>query len=167
MITKCYILKILQDLDSGYQKATSQKKALYYSKLAIIELCGWIEESMDEVLLRCANRNLKLAANRKLVRNSIIKPNYGFSYGSHFRAMLIKLLGLIRVEKLEASINPQIMSRFESHLKALKQIRDPEAHTHLKKFTRSIDSPSVTLARFSDLYTGLKEFDSLIKKHVG
>ena len=167
MISKCYIVKILRDLDAGYRRSSSSKKALYYSKLAIIELCGWIEESMDDVVSRCAHRNLKQAKNIKFITDKVIKMNHGFTYKENFKGMLIKVLGLITVEKIESSANPLVKARFESHLAALKLVRDSEAHTHLKKFTRTIDAPSVTLARFSALYDGLKEFDSLIKKHVG
>lgn len=122
---------------------------------------------MDDIVIRCAKRNLKNAANKKFVTDKIVKLNYGFTYKENFRGMLIKVLGLVAVEKIEGSADPLIKARFESHLSALKVIRDSEAHTHLKNFTRNIDAPSLTLARFSHLYSGMLEFDKLIKKHVG
>jgi hypothetical protein len=167
MITKCYILKILKDLDRGYNQSTSHKKATYYSKLALIELCGWIEESMDDVVLRCAKRNLKSPSALKLVEDAVIKNCYGFTYKKHFRHMLVQVIGLTGVERVETMVDPAIDSQFRSDLGNLKVARDAEAHMHLKGFTRSIDAPSLNLARFNSLYTGLKEYDRVIKDEIG
>ena len=58
MIARSYILTNLKTLDRKYNRATSTRDSLFYSKLAILELCGWIEESMDDIVLRCACRHL-------------------------------------------------------------------------------------------------------------
>ncbi len=43
MVTKGYILSNLQQIERLYnESSTSIQKGLFYSKLAIIELCGWI-----------------------------------------------------------------------------------------------------------------------------
>ena len=57
MIARTYILDNLNKLDVRYRKAATLKDSLFYSKLAVLELCGWIEESMDDVILRCARRH--------------------------------------------------------------------------------------------------------------
>jgi hypothetical protein len=54
MITRSYITSSFKFLDRKYRKATTSKELFFYSKLAIFELCGWIEESMDDIILRCA-----------------------------------------------------------------------------------------------------------------
>jgi len=53
MITKQYIVPSLQALDTAYQSAATADDAERFAKLAIIELCGWIEETMDALILRC------------------------------------------------------------------------------------------------------------------
>jgi hypothetical protein len=50
MIIKGYIENTLKELDRLYNKHTSLKKDIYYSKLAVIELCGWIEETCDAIV---------------------------------------------------------------------------------------------------------------------
>lgn len=104
MIAKSYIESTLIELDNLFNNSTSQKKYIYYAKLAIIELCGWIEETIDDIVHRHSNRNLKDTTNKKYCRDKIIKPNYGFQYNENIRPMLISLIGLIEIEKLEKNI---------------------------------------------------------------
>ena len=162
MIAKSYILENLKTLDRSYAKASSARKSLFYSKLAILELCGWIEESMDDVILRCAHRHLKNNANVKFVSKEIVQRTSGFDYERHFRWMLIQLLGLINVEKIEKSVDQKKHIQLKATLKALKTVRDSEAHTHIKGVTRSINAPSATLNQFPALYNGLMEYDRAI-----
>lgn len=166
MISKCYIKKILNDLDSRFRKESSAKNSLYFSKLAVLELCGWIEESMDDVILRSANRILKDPANLKFVRDEIIKRNYGFDYRQHFRRMLIQLAGVANVERIELLVDPGKKAALISTLATLKTIRDAEAHTHLKVFARRIDAPSVTLSRFPPVYDGLKDYEATLRAYL-
>ena len=79
MIVKSQIQQTLQSLDARYQAATSPEDAQWFAKLAIIELCGWIEESMDEVIWGGARRHLKVMANQELCEADIIAKTYGLS----------------------------------------------------------------------------------------
>jgi|SRR5690606_4633149 len=163
MIAKSYIESNLKQLDRLYGSAGTQKKELYYSKLAILELCGWLEESMDDVVQKCANRALKEANNRSYVTEKIIKPTYGFEYEKHFKKMLISVVGLVTIEKVESKVDPLVYARFISALGNLKVARNKEAHTHIKGVMRTIDAPSVTLRNFQYVHDGLKAFDSQLR----
>jgi hypothetical protein len=163
MVAKSSILANLQMLNRSYRKAASLKRAQFYSKLALLELCGWIEESMDDVILRCAIRHLKESRNRDYCAKEIVRRTYGFDYERNFRFMLIGLLGLVNIEKLERQVNPQVYSKMTAALSNLKKQRDAEAHTHLKGTTRTINSPSISLSYFQDVYAGLFEFDRIIR----
>ena len=59
MIAYSYIENNLDQLDKRYVKSKTSRDASYYSKLAILELCGWIEMSIDDCIVRSANRILK------------------------------------------------------------------------------------------------------------
>lgn len=164
MITKSYIFNNLKTIESLYISSPTTKKGLFYSKLAILELCGWIEETMDDIILRCAKRHIKDNDNLDFVESEVIKRTYGFEYKKHFRRMLIHTLGIINLEKLERKFNPIAFQLLESSLETLKICRDKEAHTHLKGMTRRLDSPSVTINRFNYVYDGLKDIDIKIRK---
>jgi hypothetical protein len=163
MIAKSQIEQTLQSLDARYQAAASAEEANWFAKLAIIELCGWIEESMDEVIRRCSRRHLKVMANQELCEGDIIAKTYGFEYKRHFRNMLIRLLGLVAVEQLEQQIDPSIYAKMDGALSFLKPFRDSYAHTHLKR-TTSINAPSLTKSKLQPVYDGLMEFDRAIRR---
>ena len=126
-------------------------------------MCGWIEESMDDVILSCARKYLKEPVNRDYCEKQIVKRTFGFDYHNNFRFMLIRLLGLIVVEKIERQMDPAIHDKMISALSRLKQQRDSEAHTHLKGTTRSINAPSVTIGQFQPVYGGLVEIDRMVR----
>lgn len=92
MIARSYIWANLVSLEARYQKAKNQKEALFVSKIALLELCGWIEESMDDIVLRLSNRCVKEEENRKYVKQEIIKKTHSFDY-DRFRFMIIRIMG--------------------------------------------------------------------------
>jgi hypothetical protein len=164
VVAKTYILENLRVLDHRYRKARTPKEALFCSKLAILELCGWIEESMDDIVLRCAVRHLSDQANLDFCNREIIKKNYGFDYHANFRSMLIRLMGLVAVEKLERKVDPNIYVSMAATLAFLKTVRNAEAHTHLKGVTRILNAPSFTIGQFQPVYDGLVEFEQKIRR---
>lgn len=100
MIAKSYIESNLRRMNYKFNQSRSNKEALFFAKMAIIELCGWIEESMDDIVLRCANRNLTESKNREFIKEKVIRPTYGFRYTQHFQKMMTTLIGVIMYEKL-------------------------------------------------------------------
>ncbi|MGI2170602.1 hypothetical protein ACROAE_10440 [Shewanella sp. MF05960] len=164
MIARSYIESNLKQLDKLYLNAITLKSKLYYSKLAMLELCGWIEESMDDIVQKCANRSLKSQANKNYIATQIIKPTYGFEYKKHFMKMLTYVVGLINIEKLEDKLDPLKKARLESALGTLKSARNREAHTHLKGVTRQVDAPSITINLFNHVFDGLKDIELHLKE---
>ncbi|MFN0165951.1 MAG: hypothetical protein ACKV22_05915 [Bryobacteraceae bacterium] len=164
MISKQYIVPSLQALDHAYTNAVTADDAERFAKLAIIELCGWIEESMDELIGRWSRRHLKVQQNLDHCANDIVKPNYGFDYNKHFRGMLIKLIGLIGVERIEGRVDAAKHVTLKSTLGNLRVTRDSLAHTHLKGVTRTLDAPSVTMRSFQRVYDGLLDLDQTMRR---
>lgn len=162
MLVKTYIQSNLKALDVKFRKSNSQRDNLFYSKLAILELCGWLEESMDVVVTDCAKRLIKNPQNLTYIEAEI-KRNYGFNYEKNFKSLLIKLIGIVVFEKIESSLDSQKLQLFISTLGTLVIKRNSEAHTHIKGVTRVIDAPSVTIAHFNNLYNGLLEFENALK----
>ena len=164
MIAKSYIKSTLEELDKLYHQASSQKKAIYFSKLALIELCGWIEESLDDIIIRHANRNLKDFSNRDYCAKSIIKPNYGFEYNKNIRPMLISLIGLIEVERLELDLEKTgQITLLKGYLGNIKNSRNTAAHTHLKGVTRRFNAPSRTIGDFNRISVIIDLIDSKLR----
>lgn len=168
MINKKHIQNNLLQLHRYYRKSffgrntSDNRKVLYYSKLAIIELCGWTEESMDDIVLTCAKRCLTDTRNITDLEESIGRT-WGFDYSSDFRKLLIQVMGLVNVETLERNIDQIQLQRMRTDFGHLKPDRNEYSHTHIKGTPR-IDSTAVTIGRFRNIYACLKDFERCIQK---
>lgn len=165
MIAKSYISKNLQELDKLYNDASSQKKAIYFSKLALIELCGWIEETVDDIVIRHAYRNLKENSNKEDYENTTVKNTYGFDYKRNIRPLLLNLIGLIGVEKIERKLEDTgQITLLKGYLGSIKVSRNQAAHTHLKGITRTYNAPSRTINDFQRIVLVLEKIDQELRK---
>lgn len=162
MVARSYIKKNLDYCAKKHAKA-GKKESLFLAKMAVLELCGWIELSFDEVVLKCARTHLRDPASIKYVEKTVIGKTYGFEYERHFSEMLIRLIGLIRFEALESQVDPAKLAKFKAALTTLKTERDREAHTYVKGTTRTMTAPSVILSLFNDVDSALVEFEREVK----
>jgi len=154
----------LQTLNQLFLSSKSIKKSSFYSKLAILELCGWIEETMDKIVRSCRARSLKNDQNREYIESSVIKRTHGFNYAENFRWMLIQVVGLSGVEIVERSVDEATLQVLRSTLGSLKKSRDEYAHTHLRGITRRLDAPSVTIGKFDRISECLTKLEAMLKK---
>jgi len=163
MIVKGYIISTIEELEKLYNKHQSLKKDIYYSKLALLEFCGWIEESFDSIAKLSVSNKIKTNVFKKILKDTIEK-NYGFQYSANFRPMLIKTIGIEKSEKIEQKIdkmgNVQILS---TTLGNLKKVRNDNAHTYIKGTTTFIQTPSITKSQFLTIYPIIKEFEKEVK----
>lgn len=118
---------------------------------------------MDDIILRCAVRHLRVRTNRNYVENQVVKRTYGFNYDRHFRKMLIALVGIVKVEKIERKVDGPKSDQMKATLDSLVTVRNAEAHTHVRGTTRTINAPSVSLRQFVHLYEGLVEYDRVVR----
>ncbi len=164
MVVTGYIETTLKELETLYNEHQSLKKDIYYSKLALLELCGWIEESFDSIVKASVVSKLKTDEYKKILKE-IIKSNYGFQYSRNVRPMFIKAMGLQKTERIETRINKtgqvQVLS---TTLGNLKKVRDDNAHTFIKGTTTIIQSPSITQSQYNLILPIIKKFDSEVRK---
>jgi hypothetical protein len=160
IIDDAVILELLSLYQSQYEAdgVDSQHK-YYYSKLSLLDLAGWVEQSVDE-LIRSANHEV---ADFKDVEKHIIKPINGFGYGSDIRPMLIKSIGLSRVESLENSVDQTKHEYLKSNLGTLKEARNSLAHTYTN-LTIRISEPKTTLKMLGHIKTGLANLEGAMRE---
>ena len=164
MISHSYIKKNLRHLDRRYHDARSITEASYCSKLAILELCGWIEMSMDDIILRGCVRGVKNESNRKAIREKV-KLNYGFEYKKHFQGLLTALIGYKGYEEIEKKIPTAVSVSFKSELGNLKERRNSLAHTYYKGVMHHYDAPSITIGRYQTVASGLDAYDKALRAY--
>jgi len=161
-ITKGKILQTLDELDKLYQRTNNQNLQVYYSKLALLELCGWLEISIDDIVKKCAKRCLKNIDNIKYIEEQIKKTS-SFDYKNNFRGLLIQIIGLINFEMLEKKVQPTSLATLPSTLTALKTLRNSHAHTHIKGCTTQVNAPSWTKGNFISVFNALKDYELNLK----
>jgi hypothetical protein len=163
MVTKIYIAENLKQIERLYNSSTSIQKSLFYSKLAVIELCGWIEMSMDDIVLRLSSRRLQHPDQRKYIENKVVRT-YGFEYERHFLPMIEAIIGRHGIEQMNAKLDNSLTVPLVGALNTLKTERNKLAHQYIKGTTHVIDAPSVTNARFPIVLAGLKNIEMVLLK---
>ncbi|MBS4071949.1 MAG: hypothetical protein KGZ90_11505 [Algoriphagus sp.] len=161
MVVKKHILNNIQKLDRLYNSAPTAE-ATYYSKLAIIELCGWIEHSMDNIADNFATRHLTSTPFRDMY-SSIKKGTYGFEYKKNFRKMLSSTIGLHNMQSIELSLTTTgEIAILEATLSSLKTLRDNAAHTFIDA-TTTYQAPSATKSQLLIIYPILKKIGQQVR----
>lgn len=151
MVLKRDIKNLLEDLDS-YYNSTSHPRSTHYSKLAVMELCGWIEESFDKVAERCVKNKIRTTTYLDIM-NSIVEKNYGFKYNSNFRRMMLQTIGIRRMEQLEIKLNNSgEKSILDAVLNSLIVERNRAAHTTTAGTMATYQAPSVTINQLETIY---------------
>jgi hypothetical protein len=162
MINAIEVRNNLRIFAAGYRKTRSAKGALFFSKYAILETCGWIEEAMDEIVLTFALRKLGNPDNAKSFKEKVrSNSNMGIN---NLRKLLIELIGLVNLERLETMADPAKVANLYADLSHLHPLRNTEAHTHINGIIRNIDAPTVTRARLDRIYDGLVEIEITLYK---
>jgi hypothetical protein len=167
MVVKKYIYRNLCKLDSEYNKSLALPDlslSVYFSKLATIEYCGWIEETMDAIVIAFARGKIHTNGFQDSL-NTKIKETYGFQYKKHFRPMMVHVLGIIRCEKIQLDLDSNgDLSRLKSELDTYVVHRNNAAHTHINRILPTYPSPSATIGSLNRIYPILKRIYAMRKE---
>lgn len=160
MITKKHILKTLNGLDLRFNEALSTstpEDSVYFSKLATLEYCGWIEETFDNIVRRSVKNQLKTIEFKQMLDNAVIGNTHGFQYKEDFRPMLTRAVGLKNMEAIEKHLKDS--SQYDiliSELSSIKTHRNNAAHTWINGPTRTYPAPSLIKSKFEIVYPIMK-----------
>lgn len=140
------------------------KESRFYSKLAILELSGWVEGSIDALVQNLADRKSLTNDARERFKKAV-KSTRGFDYENHFLELLHKVIGIIDTGMVEENINNNIdgtLENFKSTLNSLYKSRNRLAHTFSQEMQEQIDSPSNTRDYYKKILAGLERFEEEI-----
>lgn len=162
MISDVEIKKTLSDLDIRYTSALKDLDlSIYLSKLALLELCGWLECEMDSMIETYLSANLKYPRNINDFKIRIIDKTYGFNYDSHFRPMLMGIVGISYLESIEDDLGADI-EVLRADLKTLMGMRNNAAHTYILGTTVTYTTPSAMLTMLKRIHPILNKIEGLI-----
>jgi len=165
MITSKRIEKTLNFLDAEYNKSLlngDQEIPILFAKMAILEYCGWLELTFDEIARNCVRRKLRTFAARKVLEDKIT-TTHGFTYKDNVRPLLIYGLGAIKLKRIEAKLNRNgDLTRLKSNLGNMNKARREAAHTFTSGRTSRFDAPSATISNFRSTGPVLLKFWQLV-----
>lgn len=106
--------------------------AVYFSKLALLEFCAWIEESMDELVRYSVRDKIINIEFKRIMEKEIIGRTSGFAYERYYRPMMMRTIGLVEMEKIEEMLESrgegQDLDFFNKKLEILQAKRNEAAH---------------------------------------
>ena len=101
------------------------------SKLATLELCGWLEGEFDRLILLAEQGRL---GDPDWVKSNVISKTSGFLYDTHWRAMLSRLVGEVFARRVEQHMEATAageLDRLKTLLGTLWRIRCDFAHNDI------------------------------------
>lgn len=136
------------------------------SKLATIELCGWLEEEFDRLIRLVANGRV---SDVTWVQTEVIENTFGFVYAKHWRAMLCKVVGEVFARRVEAAVdaaNPSDLQQMKTLLGQLWKDRCSFAHADLNanraNTQLTFNAPSVAISRHNQLKAILSRYETAL-----
>ncbi len=165
MESKDAIESLIRELQSLYDNCDDVSQQPFYSKLALLELCGWLESVQDKIALSFGRNNLTESNNLTFLEENIIGKTYGFDYKAQFRPMLIKIIGLTRVETIENDLKSQgTFQILVSQLGSLYSLRNSAAHTTIAGVMPTYNAPSTMLTYLNSLHPILSDLEEKLNQ---
>lgn len=157
---------ILRDLDRWYNElpgASDRPKLL--AKLAILELCGWIEHRIDAIVYAAGT---EVGLEQQWIETGVIVSNHGFTYHEHLRRMLGKLIGefaLVHLEEVLEQTSPGTLEQLKGALTTLWKSRGLLAHTHSAALVvqqQQLNAPSWSINQHRVIAKMLDQFENCL-----
>lgn len=169
MIDYVSIKNTLDLLEREYNNAQNSNQVdpqmpVLYSKLAILELCGWIEVSVDNVLFEYVNNNVVKEENKKIIKK-IIDVNYGFKFKTNLQPLFCSVFGIKNYEAIIGALSDQELANMQTTLGNLAKLRDIAAHNNTEiGITPTYNAPSQTIADFRKIKPAFEKIEKEIQK---
>lgn len=154
----------LTRLETEYASATDLTMNVLYSKLAVIEFCGWIEVSIDTLAKDYLNNTI-LDHTLKGKVETFIDGHYGFSYDRNVLPIICSAIGASNWENIIDICPVSDFGNFLNILGNYKRMRNSAAHTNVVVgVTMTYYSPSVVLNDYTKIKPAIQLFETEIAK---
>lgn len=154
----------LQTIDVWFNEpTTSNDRPRLLSKLAILELCGWLEVEFDRLIRLVEAGRLN---DPDWVEKNVIARTNGFDYASHWRPMLCKVVGEVFARRVESAMevaHPTELEQLKSLLGQLWKVRCSFAHADMNANVAAqqvFNAPSWTITQHTKLQDILGRYEA-------
>ena len=138
----------LQRLETEYNNSILDPDLpIFYSKLAVIELSVWIEDSVDSIVYDYIDNHIVDPIVKQNIKKNI-KGNFGFNYYSNLFKVFTSVLGVDTWENIEDKLKPQKLVDLVNITSTFTGIRNKAAHSSIV-VTATFSSPSTTIAAYN------------------
>lgn len=121
----------LQRLDIEYNNSILDPDLpIFYSKLAVIEFSGWIEDSVDSIVYDYIDNHIVDPIVKQNIKKNI-KGNFGFNYYSNLFKVFTSVLGVDTWENIEDKLKPQKLVDLVNITSTFTGIRNKAAHSSI------------------------------------
>ena len=163
MIDYISIKNTLVHLDSEFTSSTDTQMSVLLSKLGVLELCGWIETSVDIMLYEYVSSHI-IDNDCKKGIEKIIKKNNGFHYDNNLFPLFCSVLGINNWENVLDVVSPTDFFNLKSITHNYTEERNKAAHTDTPVgTTRSYKAPSDVVHDFSLIKPAIQTLENQIK----
>lgn len=162
------VASTLQALDAWFKESTTgSDRPKLLSKLAILELCGWLEVEFDRLIRLVAAGRLN---DSSWVESNVIEKTSGFSYNNHWRPMLCKVVGEVFARRVELAMevaHPTELDQLKSLLGQLWKDRCSFAHADMNTNVTAqqvFNAPSWTISQHTKLKEILGRYEATLMR---
>ena len=165
MVDYTTIRIVLQRIEveyNNYMTTSDPYMPQLLSKLAVMEFCGWIEESIDEILNNYLDTHIVDVNGKRIIQN-FIKKIYGFSFEKHMYQGLSLVIGANNLENILDGLTPMDKSNLESIANSYHSERNDAAHKNtIIGVTRRFSSPSQVLTDLNKIEPAIKAIETSV-----
>lgn len=164
MIDKTEILQTLQRLDTEFNDYISDPEMpIFFSKLAVMEFCGWIEMSFDSILKDYIQSHIVDDRCKKIIEG-FIRKNSGFAYETNTFQIFSIVLGANNWENILDVIPAKEKVDFKNTLQEYSEIRNVAAHTNTAGTTSTYKAPSEVIKAFQLFLPAIQKIETEVRK---
>lgn len=151
----------LKRLDTEYNNSILDPDLpIFYSKLAVIEFSGWIEDSVDSIVYNYIDNHIVDPIVKQNIKKNI-KGNFGFNYYSNLFKVFTSVLGVDTWENIEDKLKPQKLVDLVNVTSTFTGIRNKAAHSSIVVMA-TFSSPSTTIVAYNKVKPAMK----IIEKEI-
>lgn len=138
----------LHRLDTEYNNSILDPDLpIFYSKLAVIEFSGWMEDSVDSIVYDYIDNHIVDPIVKQNIKKNV-NANFGFNYYSNLFKVFTSVLGVDTWENIEDKLKPQNLANLVNITSTFTGIRNKAAHSSIV-VTTTFSSPSTTIAAYN------------------
>ncbi len=165
MVDYTTIRTVLQRIEveyNNYMTSSDPYMPQLLSKLAVMEFCGWIEESIDNILYDYLDNHL-IDNNGKRIIKGFVKKVYGFSFEENIYKIFAIVVGANNWENIYDSLSTIDKNNFKSIVNTYSSIRNGAAHSNtVIGVTLNYNTPSQVISDFSKIEPAIKSIEASV-----